>query len=231
MTQPKLLGSIRKYGWDNHTLEVLENCENKFANERERYWIKRLNCYHYENEKGLNLTPGGDGGLGGRRNLSGKKVYQFNPNTLELIKVWDSAFIAGSSLKVSPNNIYEAITGKKQIYCKGFLWSYSENAPYVRKYAYGVSEKCKEYARKVKDKYKNGELINPQQGLTGSLNKNSKPIMRIETGDTFESVRQSAIFYIQNGELSKSIDSATEYIRTSAAGIVKKRKDFNFVYI
>jgi group I intron endonuclease len=36
--QHKLYNSIKKYGWDAHTFEIIEECETTQLNERERYW-------------------------------------------------------------------------------------------------------------------------------------------------------------------------------------------------
>ncbi|MBE8952419.1 MAG: GIY-YIG nuclease family protein [Quinella sp. 1Q7] len=37
--------AIRKYGWENFTVEILEECDTREQlNERERYWIAHLNC-------------------------------------------------------------------------------------------------------------------------------------------------------------------------------------------
>ena len=65
ITQPKLMYSIKKYGWQNHKIEILEVCDFNSVDKREIYWIDNYNSYHYKNENGLNLTPGGDGGKGG----------------------------------------------------------------------------------------------------------------------------------------------------------------------
>ena len=46
---------IREYGLNNFELEVLEECTKDKLNEREIYWIKKLNTY----ENGYNNTPGG----------------------------------------------------------------------------------------------------------------------------------------------------------------------------
>lgn len=49
---------MRKYGIKNFTVEVIEECESREQlNERERYWIVKLNC-KYPN--GYNMTDGGD---------------------------------------------------------------------------------------------------------------------------------------------------------------------------
>lgn len=57
-----IVESIRKYGFDAHFVEVIEdNIPNEFLNEREIYWIAELKTYAKKYpETGLNLTEGGD---------------------------------------------------------------------------------------------------------------------------------------------------------------------------
>jgi group I intron endonuclease len=57
----KLHNSLRKYGWDAHVLEVVEEVSDELLSEREMYWIEYYKTYCYENPKGLNMTKGGDG--------------------------------------------------------------------------------------------------------------------------------------------------------------------------
>lgn len=47
---------IRKYGFENFEIEILEECEKEELKEREIYWINKLNTY----EDGYNNTPGGN---------------------------------------------------------------------------------------------------------------------------------------------------------------------------
>lgn len=42
--QPKIYGSIDKFGWKGHTFTVLEHCEIGMLNERERYWQDEFEC-------------------------------------------------------------------------------------------------------------------------------------------------------------------------------------------
>lgn len=56
-----LYNSIRKYGWDAHKLEIIEEVDKLLLNEREVFWIKELNSYCYDNANGLNMTKGGEG--------------------------------------------------------------------------------------------------------------------------------------------------------------------------
>lgn len=50
--------AIRKYGNENFSFEVVEECPLEKLNEREIYWIKYFNTFLGE---GYNCTPGGDG--------------------------------------------------------------------------------------------------------------------------------------------------------------------------
>lgn len=54
-----LLNSIRKYGWENHCLSVLEECSHELMNEREIFWIEKLNSFCGNNKQGLNMSLGG----------------------------------------------------------------------------------------------------------------------------------------------------------------------------
>lgn len=51
--------AIGKYNWKNFTVEVLEICQTlEQLNEREKFWIRELNC---KKPNGYNLTDGGEG--------------------------------------------------------------------------------------------------------------------------------------------------------------------------
>ena len=58
--RPGISQAIKKYGWKNFSVEVLEKCENREQlNEREIFWIAKLNT---KAPNGYNLTIGGKGG-------------------------------------------------------------------------------------------------------------------------------------------------------------------------
>lgn len=48
--------AFRKYGLENFSFEVVEECSKEMLNERERYWINFYNSFY----KGYNQTLGGD---------------------------------------------------------------------------------------------------------------------------------------------------------------------------
>lgn len=61
--QPKLYRSIMKYGWNNHTTNVLVKLENtslEHLNKEEKFYIEKYNSF----SNGLNCTKGGDGIIG-----------------------------------------------------------------------------------------------------------------------------------------------------------------------
>lgn len=78
--QPKLFYSLQKYGWENFSKEVLEYTDEIFADEVERYYIKKFDCV----KKGLNLQFGGQAGAKTnpeaiektRKALTGRKMSQ-----------------------------------------------------------------------------------------------------------------------------------------------------------
>lgn len=59
--RPGIDAAIAKYGWENFSVEVIEECPVEKLNEREIFWIKELNS---KSPHGYNLTDGGDGGRG-----------------------------------------------------------------------------------------------------------------------------------------------------------------------
>ena len=56
-----LINSFRKYGFDNHTFEIIEECDDDIMSDREAFWIKKLNTFNMDNPFGMNMTLGGEG--------------------------------------------------------------------------------------------------------------------------------------------------------------------------
>lgn len=77
--QTKWYNAVRKYGIENFTFEILEECEPNQLNEREIYWISFYDSFN----NGYNSTPGGQ-----------EKV--FNPQNI--YDLWDQGF---SSIEIS----------------------------------------------------------------------------------------------------------------------------------
>jgi group I intron endonuclease len=63
-SQQLLYYSIKKYGWDNHTFEVLTEVSVDKIHNTEIEYIKEHNSFFKENLNGMNMTRGGEGALG-----------------------------------------------------------------------------------------------------------------------------------------------------------------------
>jgi hypothetical protein len=58
--QAKLYRSLRKYGWEKHKFEIIEECLQPELDNKEKYYIDLFNTFN--SEYGLNLKEGGQGG-------------------------------------------------------------------------------------------------------------------------------------------------------------------------
>jgi len=79
--QPLIYHSLLKYGFSGHTFDILYEGENTLLelNKLEIFFIGLFNSFHGNNENGMNLTLGGDGGFG--RKISDehkKKIIESN---------------------------------------------------------------------------------------------------------------------------------------------------------
>ena len=54
----KLINSLKKYGWESHEVEIIEECSENELNEREIFYINHYNSFNSDN--GLNLHSGGN---------------------------------------------------------------------------------------------------------------------------------------------------------------------------
>jgi group I intron endonuclease len=84
----KFHAAIRKHGKENFTFEIIEECEDETANERERVWIERFDSF----KRGYNLTSGGD-------------HFEFSDETIQKLKAANSnltdeqRYIRGSAFR------------------------------------------------------------------------------------------------------------------------------------
>lgn len=55
----KFYNAIRKYGWENFVLGIIEECNKNNIDEKEKFYIKKYKTL----DEGYNMTSGGDGGI------------------------------------------------------------------------------------------------------------------------------------------------------------------------
>jgi len=113
---PELTADIQQYGWDNFTLEILrENISGRHAD-----IIERLAIVHYHA-----LFPDGynkeRGGIRGHNSFRSKPVFQIDPNTGEIIALWESHSAARRTLKIKSGDIGKAAADKIPS-AGGYIW-------------------------------------------------------------------------------------------------------------
>ena len=110
--------AIAKYGENNFTLELLENCDKTELNEREVYWIRLLEATKNGN---YNILTGGQD----RIKFDDKPVELYDL-TGKYVKTIPSATLTAKELGVSRNSIY-GVLHKERPTCKGYQMKYAED--------------------------------------------------------------------------------------------------------
>jgi len=158
-----LYNSLRKYGFDNHLFEIIDEVDNNIADEKEIEYIEKYNSYAYISKIGLNLTIGGNRpilspntrakiskSLTGYKNIKAKSVYQYSLEG-DLLNSWKCMKDMERELGIPTTAISHAIKNSGQAY--DYLWSYNNELPrYRRKYNHKLSKEIYQFTL-------NGELI------------------------------------------------------------------------
>jgi group I intron endonuclease len=91
--QKMLHSSIKKYGWDAHTVSIIDEFEASLAdsNSKEMFWIRTYmsNCIKYPEMNGMNLTDGGGGCIGYKWSDDAKKALSLKKkaNKKEMLRM------------------------------------------------------------------------------------------------------------------------------------------------
>lgn len=176
--QPKIYNSILKYGWDNHVMEIIEECSSiEEMNIREEYWITFYNSC----KKGLNCTSGGLNHRPSPETLeklriasTGKKHTEEAKEKIRQSKIGKKRNSTYKLTEEQKQNISRKNKGKKrtQEFCekmskvhKGRIRSEEEKRKQSEK-TKGVP-KSEEHKRKIKEAHlKRVELIRLQKEAT-----------------------------------------------------------------
>jgi group I intron endonuclease len=162
--QIKLKKSFLKYGVDNHTFEIVEECELCLLNDRERYWQDFYNVLKF----GLNckLTKSSD--------KSGKLSDEIKS------KIGASNKIANKGKKVNKNHIENLrIINKGKRKPKGFSQNLSNNRKGIKNPMYG--KKISESSRKLQI-----------EKISAEFNYLSKIILNTQTGIFYHGLTEAS---------------------------------------
>lgn len=193
--QVLLYRSFLKYGVENHIFEIIEECSLEQLNEREIYWIEKLNLIN----DGLNIRMGGRGGgkntekqkiyLREKHSHRSKPIIQYDLNG-NFIKEWVSINDVNRNLGIDMSALIQCLKNKKQTSTNGYMWVYKEK-----------------YISKNIDPISNNKL---------------KPIEQIDikTGvvvNSFYSIKE-AILYLQLNSIGSGISSVLKGRQKQAYG-------------
>lgn len=110
--------AICKYGCENFSYELLEECLRTQLDEKEVYWIDKLKARENGN---YNILAGGQD----RMKFDDKPVELYDLNGM-YVETFPSATKTAEELGVSRNSIYGVLYGKRPT-CKGYQMKYAED--------------------------------------------------------------------------------------------------------
>lgn len=125
-----IVRAISKYGVDKFKFRVLEECNDEIVNQRETYWIEKLESC---GKKGYNVTLGGEGVKKPRKYWSNhpySKVVSCYTLEGEWVKDYDTVSIAADILgnKKASNCIRSCIKGTT-FQALGYRWAWKGETP------------------------------------------------------------------------------------------------------
>lgn len=191
--------AFQKYGIDNFSFEIIEECSEEKLCEREKYWIEYYDTYH----NGYNMTQGGEGGP-----MSGLRIpvvqYDLNGN---FIAIYESILEAEKQLQIKPKTSNITRVCKGEAYeSNGFQWKYLSDVPNYQNNI-GVSVLKERLREGSKKGHKNRVYISKK---VAQCDKNTHQIIQI-----FDSIKEASQ---QTGVCFTSIYKVCRGTRQSAGG-------------
>lgn len=111
--------AFKKYGIENFSFVIIEECLAKDLDKKEQYWIEQYNSLA---PNGYNMITGGSNGAGLAK---GKAVMQYSLNG-DYIKTYDSAHQAADALNLDFGNICACCRGDRN-QTGDFQWKYVDS--------------------------------------------------------------------------------------------------------
>ena len=152
-----LYNAINKYGVENFSISIVEEVDDDFLGEREKYWINQYNSY----EKGYNATYGGDGRWT-------KKVEQYSLNG-EFIQKFDNLTQASKQLQIS-ESVLQGVCIKKYKTANKYLFKYSDDTTPIEELVKNAKNN-KYYKVSVYQYDLSGKLLNVWESITEAVKK------------------------------------------------------------
>jgi group I intron endonuclease len=117
--QPKIYNSIKKYGWENHIFEILEECSLDQLDEKEVYWGIYFDVL---GKKGLVLRLGKGKGM-----LNEDLKKQISQKHKGMKKPW-----AGKNMKLTEEHKYKLKNGRESVLNP--IYQYNMDGVFIKKW-------------------------------------------------------------------------------------------------
>lgn len=252
--QYKIYNSLLKYGFENHTFEVLEECSVEELSCRECYWISYYDSLN--RDTGLNLDSCDCEEDKAEKTLSdytkskissslktyynNKKecevlpVYQYSKKG-ELIKVWKNFIEISTTLNFKRGYIVKSI--REEICAYNYLWSYEDKVfdpDFILKINRPLSEiykginKGRVKTQEQKDhlsKVLKGRKIHSEESINKISNSKQIPIVQINKEGVVIKVWKSAT------EASNILNIYSQNISNCCRGRLKNTAGYRWEYL
>lgn len=179
-SQPRLYLSLKKYGFKNHTIEIIEYCNESELNNRERYW---QDLYDVLSKKGLNC----------RLTASDDRSGKFSDSTIRKMKSKDITYMIGNNFRTGIKHSEEI---KEQI--RNTLIENSKKEDYVNpmsgKFGHLNPFFGRKHSNQTKEILRNNALKNKR--ILDIFNKCNKDrqhlLLDTQTGIYYESISEAS---------------------------------------
>jgi group I intron endonuclease len=201
-----------KYGEQNFIFKIIEECPKENLNEREIYWIKKLNTYvHDEESNGYNLTIGGEILFGENNPMYGRKHKLTSKRIMREKALNRKSWWLGKHLsettkyKISKAKKRLVTSRNKQVICintgEVFNFIYEAKDKYNINGNTIIQECCK---GRYKSAGKHPETGEPLRWMYYNDFKNGKEI------DTYKNESCTKVICLNTGEIFDSLAKAAE---------------------
>ena len=160
--------ALKKYGIENFTFKILEECSQNELNDKEQFYIKTYNSLV---PNGYNMIPGGSNGAGLAK---GKSICQYSLNG-DFIASYSSAKEASEKTKLSHGTICACCRGERN-HTGGYQWRYSNSLLPLKKFQKIVQTKTKKIIQQID---MNNNIINEYSTLSAAGKSNQITISNI----------------------------------------------------
>lgn len=141
--------AIQKYGKENFSFSIIEECQPEELNQKEIYWIKELNS---QLPYGYNMSPGGKGG-------APRAVQCYNEDG-KFIQEFSSITAAAEWANTPLEKIVSCCREPNRYFAGNFQWKYSDDTTAI------ISSRKKRKSQIIYQFDLQGNLINQYNSIT-----------------------------------------------------------------